>query len=76
MGDGGGDPTASVEGRGGVGVRRGPAGTGGHGGRATAAATAVVEDEGRGAEAIVSPFEVSVLSVEFAASSTCSLVVC
>ena len=43
---GGGDATTSAEGRGGAGVRRGPAGTGGHGGRATAAATAVVE-EGR-----------------------------
>ncbi|XP_066374080.1 uncharacterized protein [Miscanthus floridulus] len=56
-GDGGGDLTASAEGRGGVKVRRGPAGTGGPGGRATIAATTVVEDEGRSAEAIVSPFE-------------------
>ena len=64
MGDGGGDPIAFTEGRGGVGVRRGPASTGGHGGRATAAATTVAEDEGCSAEAVVSPFEVSVLLVE------------
>jgi hypothetical protein len=74
VGDGGGDPIASAEGRGGVRVRRGPAGTGGHRGRATA--TTVAEDERRNVEVIVSPFEVSVLSVEFATSSTRSLAVC
>jgi len=75
VGDGGGDSTASVEERGSVGVERGPAGIGGHGGRTTAAATAVAEDEGRSAEAVVSPFEVSVLSVEFVASPARPLVI-
>ncbi|XP_066351365.1 uncharacterized protein [Miscanthus floridulus] len=56
-GGGGGDATTSAEGRGGVGVRRGPIGTGGHGGRATAATTAVVEAEGHSAEEVVSPFK-------------------
>ncbi|XP_066324090.1 uncharacterized protein [Miscanthus floridulus] len=54
IGNGGGDPTASVEGRQGVGVQRGPAGIGTHGGRAT---TAVAEDKGHNAKAVVSPFE-------------------
>ncbi|XP_066323608.1 uncharacterized protein [Miscanthus floridulus] len=57
-----GNPTASAEGRGGAGVRRGPAVTDEHGGHATAAATVVVEDEGRGAEAVVSPVEHLVFS--------------
>ncbi|XP_066341399.1 uncharacterized protein [Miscanthus floridulus] len=49
------DATTSAEGRGGARIRRGPAGTDGHGGRATTAA--IAEDEGRSAEAVVSPFE-------------------
>ncbi|XP_066355028.1 uncharacterized protein [Miscanthus floridulus] len=56
-GGGGSDPTASIEGRGGTGVRRGPADTDGHGGHATATAAAVAEDEGRGAEGVVSPLK-------------------
>ena len=48
----------------------------GHGGRTTAANTAVAEDEGHSAEAVVSPFKVSVLSVEFVASPARPLVVC
>ncbi|XP_066361291.1 fruit protein pKIWI501-like [Miscanthus floridulus] len=56
-GNGGGDPTASTEGRGGVGVRRWPVDTSGHGGHATAATTAIAEGEGRSAEAIVSLIE-------------------
>ena len=46
--------------------------TGGYRGRA---ATAVAE-EGSSAEAVASPFEVSVFSVELAASPIHSLVVC
>ena len=76
MGDGGGDSTASVEERGSVGVERGPASTDEHGGRTTAAATVVPEDEGRSAEAVVSPFKVSVLLVEFVVSPARPLVVC
>ena len=51
-------------------------GLGRHRGRATAAATTIAEDEGHGAEAVASPFEVSVLPVEFAISPTRSLVIC
>ena len=76
MGDSGGDATTSAEGRGGTGVRRGPTDTDEHGGHAIAAATTVAEDEGRSVETIVSPFEVSVLLVEFAASPAHPLVVC
>ncbi|XP_066395984.1 uncharacterized protein [Miscanthus floridulus] len=62
-GGGGGDATAPVEDRGGAGVRREPAGTSGHRGRAIAAAITITE-EGHGAKAVASPLEVSVFSAD------------
>ena len=50
-------------------------GTGGHGGRASAATTAIAEDEGHSAEAVVSPLEVIALSMSVA-SPAHPLVIC